>query len=195
VELEYNGAVVIPQNKIDYLFFTAIYVVISDSLVLNIALDFSRPMRICYVGNASSIHLQRWVKWVASRGHDVHLITDFPIEIDDVKIYSIEHKKRSGVKIFISKMRETKKIVKEIKPDLIILDIMMPGKPVTEILKQIKDIKIVFMSVVKISDARKKGLTNLDNVVDFLQKPFDLTDLIDRIETILGKSSNRSREG
>ena len=77
--------------------------------------------------------------------------------------------------------------LKEIKPDLIILDIMMPGKPVTEILKQIKDIKIVFMSVVKISDARKKGLTNLDNVVDFLQKPFDVTDLIDRIETKLGK--------
>jgi len=77
--------------------------------------------------------------------------------------------------------------LKEIKPDLIILDIMMPGKPVTEILKQIKDIKIVFMGVVKISDARKKGLTNLDNVVDFLQKPFDVTDLIDRIETILGK--------
>lgn len=77
--------------------------------------------------------------------------------------------------------------LKEIKPDLILLDIMMPGIPVTEILKQIKDIKIAFMSVVRISDARKKGLTNLDNVVDFLQKPFDVTDLIDRIETILGK--------
>ncbi|MCJ7570887.1 MAG: response regulator [Candidatus Thermoplasmatota archaeon] len=76
--------------------------------------------------------------------------------------------------------------LKEIKPDLILLDIMMPGTPVTEILKQIKDIKIAFMSVVRISDARKKGLTNLDNVVDFLQKPFDVTDLIDRVETILG---------
>jgi len=77
--------------------------------------------------------------------------------------------------------------LKEIKPDLILLDIMMPGTPVTEILKQIKDIKIAFMSVVRISDARKKGLTNLDNVVDFLQKPFDVTDFIDRIEAILGK--------
>ena len=77
--------------------------------------------------------------------------------------------------------------LKEIKPDLILLDIMMPGIPVTEILKQIKDIKIAFMSVVRISDARKKGLTNQDNVVDFFQKPFNVTDLIDRVEVILSK--------
>lgn len=119
MEQDYTGVVVISKNKINYLFFTTIFVVISDSLVLNIALDFSRPMRICYVGNASSIHLQRWIKWVASRGHDVHLITDFPIEINNVKIYSIEHKKESGVKNFLSRMRQTKKFVKEIKPDLL----------------------------------------------------------------------------
>src|SRR5512136_1101176 len=62
--------------------------------------------------------------------------------------------------------------LKEIKPNLILLDIMMPGTPVNEILNQIKDIKIAFMSVIRISDARKKGLTTKDNVVDFLQKPF-----------------------
>jgi len=71
------------------------------------------------------------------------------------------------------------------KPDLILLDIMMPGTPVSEVVKQIKDIKIAFMSVVRISDARKKGLTSQENIVDFFQKPFNVLDLIDRVELLL----------
>jgi DNA-binding response OmpR family regulator len=75
--------------------------------------------------------------------------------------------------------------VNQIKPDLILLDIMMPGKPVTEIIKEIKDIKIAFMSVVRISDARKRGLCSQPNIVDFFQKPFNVSDLVDRVEFIL----------
>ena len=71
------------------------------------------------------------------------------------------------------------------KPDLILLDIMMPGTPVSEIVNQIKDIKIAFMSVVRISDARKKGLCTQGNIVDFFQKPFNVSDLVSRVELIL----------
>jgi len=70
----------------------------------------------------------------------------------------------------------------ENKPDLILLDIMMPGKPVSEIVKEIKDVKIAFMSVVRISDARKRGLCIQDNIVDFLQKPFNVSDLVERVK-------------
>jgi len=76
---------------------------------------------------------------------------------------------------------------KECKPDLILLDIMMPGTPVTEVVKQISDIKIAFMSVVRISDARKRGLCTQDNIVDFFQKPFNVTDLVERVELILNE--------
>ena len=75
--------------------------------------------------------------------------------------------------------------LKETKPDLILLDIMMPGTPVNDVVKQIKDIKIAFMSVVRISDARKRGLCDQDNIVDFFQKPFNVSDLIDRVALIL----------
>lgn len=78
------------------------------------------------------------------------------------------------------------KKVKEDKPDLILLDIMMPGTPVSEVLKQIKDIKIAFMSVVRISDARKQGLCKQANVVDFLQKPFSISDLLERVKIHIG---------
>lgn len=75
--------------------------------------------------------------------------------------------------------------VRDIKPDLILLDIMMPGTPVDEIIKQIKDIKIAYMSVVRISDARKRGLCSQSNIVDFFQKPFNVSDLINRVKMIL----------
>jgi two-component system response regulator VicR len=77
------------------------------------------------------------------------------------------------------------KKVQENDPDLILLDIMMPGTPVSEVVKKIKEIKIAFMSVVRISDARKKGLCKQDNIVDFFQKPFNVADLIERVELIL----------
>lgn len=77
------------------------------------------------------------------------------------------------------------KKVREVKPDLILLDIMMPGIPIDKVVKQIRDIKIAFMSVVRISDARKKGLCSQDNIVDFFQKPFNVSDLIDRVAVIL----------
>jgi DNA-binding response OmpR family regulator len=77
--------------------------------------------------------------------------------------------------------------VHEFNPDLILLDIMMPGKPVNDVVRQIKDTKIAFMSVVRISDARKRGLCTQENIVDFFQKPFNVTDLIDRVELILNE--------
>lgn len=77
--------------------------------------------------------------------------------------------------------------VHEYNPDLILLDIMMSGTPVGDVVKQIKDTKIAFMSVVRISDARKRGLCTQENIVDFFQKPFNVTDLIDRVELILNE--------
>jgi len=74
-------------------------------------------------------------------------------------------------------------------PDLILLDIMMPGRPVTDIIKQVTDIKIVFMSIVRESDAKNKGLCEQKNIVDFLQKPFNLNDLVSKIEVLLNETA------
>ncbi len=78
-------------------------------------------------------------------------------------------------------------ILHEVTPDLILLDIMMPGIPVKEVLEQIDDIKIAFLSVVRASEAEKQDMLIQDNVVDYIQKPFDVNDLIQRIEVILNE--------
>ena len=70
------------------------------------------------------------------------------------------------------------------KPDLILLDVMMPGIPVSELVKQIKNVKIAFFTVVGISKAEKEELLKQKNIVDYIQKPFDIDELIRRIDTI-----------
>lgn len=77
--------------------------------------------------------------------------------------------------------------VNEVKPDLILLDIMMPGMPIDDVVRQIKDTKIAFISIVRVSDAEKRGLCSQGNIVGFFQKPFDVSDLVEKVELILSE--------
>lgn len=71
--------------------------------------------------------------------------------------------------------------LKKEKPDLILLDIMMPGTPVKEIVPKIKGIKIAYLTVVRVTEAEKEQLLKNKSIVDFIQKPFDIKDLVKRV--------------
>lgn len=77
-----------------------------------------------------------------------------------------------------------KKLAKK-KIDLILMDIMMPGTPIKEIIKKIKYIKIAYLSVVRKSEAEKEGLLDQKNIVGYFQKPFETDDLLKGIKEIL----------
>ena len=64
------------------------------------------------------------------------------------------------------------------KVDIVLLDIMMPGSPVSEVVKRIEGTKIIFVSVVRTSEAEKEGLMGKKNIVDFIHKPFNIEQLI-----------------
>ena len=78
------------------------------------------------------------------------------------------------------------KKLEKTKPDLILMDIMMPGTPTRDVVKKIKNVKISFLSVVRTSEAEKEELLGQKNIVDFIQKPFDIKTLIARVKKILG---------
>ena len=81
-----------------------------------------------------------------------------------------------------------KKVKKGEKPDLILMDIMMPGTPVRQIIPKLpKSIKIAYLSVVRTSEAEKEDLLKAGNIVDFIQKPFDINDLLAKVKKIAGK--------
>jgi DNA-binding response OmpR family regulator len=71
------------------------------------------------------------------------------------------------------------------KPDLILMDIMMPGTPTKDVVKKIKGVKIAFLSVVRVSEGEKENLMKNKNVVDYIQKPFNVKELVERVKKIL----------
>ncbi len=76
--------------------------------------------------------------------------------------------------------------LKNEKPDLILMDIMMPGTPVKDIVPQLKGLKVAYLTVVRTTEAEKEELLHSDNVVDFIQKPFDIDELLARVKKIVG---------
>lgn len=73
------------------------------------------------------------------------------------------------------------------KPDLILLDLMLPGLSGEELLPQIKDIPVIVVSA-KVDTADKVGLL-LGGAVDYITKPFDMQELLARITVQLRRKN------
>ena len=86
---------------------------------------------------------------------------------------------------------EALKILKKIKPDLILVDYYMPEMSGVELCEKIradsklKDIKLAFLTVGTFSLVSEKYLERMD-VIDIIKKPFEYKDIISRVKKIIG---------
>lgn len=71
----------------------------------------------------------------------------------------------------------------DVKPDLILLDLMLPGLSGEELLPHISDIPVIVMSAK--ADVENKVSLLLDGAVDYITKPFDTKELLARITVAL----------
>ena len=75
--------------------------------------------------------------------------------------------------------------IDEFNPDIVTLDVMMPGPTTHEILDKLKKKKshpkIILLTVVRF-DGKEKEFFELGNVVDYVTKPFELDDFMNTIE-------------
>ena len=78
------------------------------------------------------------------------------------------------------------------KPNLILLDLMLPGLSGEEILPQIKNIPVIVMSA-KV-DVQDKVSLLLNGAVDYITKPFEIDELLARIVVQFRKMSNDTAE-
>ena len=76
------------------------------------------------------------------------------------------------------------------KPDLVLLDLMLPGLSGEEVLPHIKNIPVIVISA-KI-DVQDKVNLLLGGATDYLTKPFDTAELLARIKVQLRKAENNT---
>jgi DNA-binding response OmpR family regulator len=83
----------------------------------------------------------------------------------------------------------------ETRPDLIIMDVMMPGTDGFELCRSIKQesryakIPVILLSARNRELDRQRGLTS--GAADFLTKPYSPAELLGRVREILGQSSTK----
>lgn len=81
--------------------------------------------------------------------------------------------------------------VNEFRPDLIVLDVMMPGIDGFEVLKRLRDsgsrVPVIFLTARGATDDRVRGLTSGGD--DYMVKPFAVAELIARVQLRLGASA------
>lgn len=83
---------------------------------------------------------------------------------------------------------EAQLLLSKTKPDLILLDLMLPGLSGEELLPQIRDIPVIVVSA-KADIADKVGLL-LGGAADYITKPFELSELLARVAVQLRKSES-----
>ena len=91
--------------------------------------------------------------------------------------------------------RKCLQLLKDIKPDLILLDIMMPGMDGWDTCAKIKgdkkteNIPIVFLTAK--TDPISKSMGTLASA-DYITKPFEMKDLKKRIDSVIKQAKNES---
>ena len=75
------------------------------------------------------------------------------------------------------------------EPDLVLLDVMLPGKDGWQILKEIRktsDAAVIMLTALGRTDDKVKGLSG--GADDYIHKPFDLAEMKSRMEAVLRRT-------
>lgn len=80
-------------------------------------------------------------------------------------------------------------ILKNHRPDLVLLDLMLPGMNGEDVLTHIRDIPVIVVSAK--AEINDKVNLLLGGAVDYVTKPFDINELLARITVALRKKRDK----
>lgn len=75
-------------------------------------------MRICLLANARSTHAQRWARYFAGRGDEVHLLSLAPGEVEGVRVHVVSEP-RLGRPGYLLGAPRVRALVRRIEPDIL----------------------------------------------------------------------------
>jgi glycosyltransferase involved in cell wall biosynthesis len=79
-------------------------------------------LRICYLAQPHSIHTQKWITWFAKKGHEVHLISEYPWgndKPDEIHLHNLKVITEFRPVRLIYDMIQVNRLLKSIKPDIV----------------------------------------------------------------------------
>lgn len=129
---------------------------------------------------------------IIDRNYQKHiLIIDDDIHINDM----LEHVlSQEGYKVSHAYSgTEALLVLSSCKPDLILLDLMLPGLSGEEVLPQIADIPVIVMSA-KVNVKDKVSLLR-NGAVDYITKPFEIEEMLARIIVQFRKAFKKDFSG
>jgi len=121
------------------------------------------------------------------------LVADDEKDIVELVAYNLE---REGFAVFrASDGRQALEIIRQDKPDLVILDLMMPEIPGTEVCRKVRgapetaNLPIIMLTAK--ADAVDRILGLEIGADDYLTKPFHVRELVARVRAVLRRSEQR----
>lgn len=103
-----------------------------------------------------------------------------------------------GYEVYVSETgSDAVKLVHEIKPDLMILDVMLPGVSGFDICKKVREDKFTFPVIMLTArDQEIDKVTGLNiGADDYMTKPFGVKELLARIQARLRRANSYSKNG
>ena len=79
-------------------------------------------MKICFLGDGNSIHIQRWLDFFKNRGHEVHLISFSEVSIEGIfvhKVGDVDINENGGNWRYLLKIKRIKSLLKNINADIV----------------------------------------------------------------------------
>ncbi len=113
------------------------------------------------------------------------MIVDDDVNINNLMCEALQTQGHSVIRAFSG--TEALMNLSKQKPDLILLDLMLPGLTGEQLLPKIEGIPVIVVSA-KADTANKVGLL-LGGAADYITKPFDIDELLARITVALRRSS------
>lgn len=79
-------------------------------------------MRLCFIANPNSIHTQRWVRYFADRGHEVHLVGEKPLAAElsgDIAFHDLTQHTNVRKLRYVLWAQAVRKLLRQVQPDVL----------------------------------------------------------------------------
>ncbi|MCA0361962.1 MAG: response regulator transcription factor [Armatimonadetes bacterium] len=116
------------------------------------------------------------------------------VDDEETIVETVEHKlRREGFTVFSAgTAEEGMRLYRLVKPDLLVLDIMLPRRSGVELAESVRkdsSVPIIFLSAKAAEEDRVQGLELAD---DYVTKPFSLAELAARVKSVLRRVSGEN---